>query len=56
MNDANSSFFRSHSKSNSTSAEKNPLDNFSPAENEVFGNDASKLSRTYSVELRFSVE
>ncbi len=40
----------------STSAEENPLAKFSPAENEVFGSDASKLSRTYSVELRFSVE
>ena len=37
-------------------AEKNPLSNFSPADNEVFGNDASKLSRTCSVELRFNIE
>ncbi|HMP71520.1 MAG TPA: SIMPL domain-containing protein [Pirellulaceae bacterium] len=37
-------------------AETNPLSNFRPAENEVFGNDASRLSRTYSVELRFNIE
>jgi hypothetical protein len=41
---------------NDTAAEKNPLSNFSPAENEVFGNDPSKLSRTYTVELRFDLE
>ena len=37
-------------------ANKNPLSQFSPAEDEVFGNDASKLSRTCSVELRFAIE
>ena len=41
---------------NVAAAEKNPLSNFSPAENEVFGNDPSKLSRTYTVELRFDLE
>jgi uncharacterized protein YggE len=41
---------------NDEAAEKNPISNFSPAENEVFGNDATKLSRTYTVELRFNIE
>ncbi len=41
---------------NDAATEKNPLSYFSPAENEVFGNDPSKLSRTYTVELRFDLE
>lgn len=41
---------------NDAAAEKNPLSAFRPAENEVFGNDPSNLSRTYTVELRFNLE
>jgi hypothetical protein len=37
-------------------AKTNPLSNFVPADNEVYGNDASKLSRNYSIELRFNIE
>lgn len=35
---------------------KSPTSNFSPSEDEVFGNDPSNLSRTFSIELRFSIE
>ena len=41
---------------NDEEAGMNAMTNFSPSENEVFGTDASKLSRTFSVELRFSIE
>jgi len=34
----------------------NPLSGFSPAENEVFGSNAFKLARTFSIELRYDIE
>lgn len=37
-------------------SEKNPMSQFSPSGNEVFGMDPSKLSRTCSIELRFNIE
>lgn len=37
-------------------ASRNPISNFRPAENEVFGNDPANLSEDHSVELRFEIE
>ena len=42
--------------SNDASTRKNPLCEFGPAENEVFGKDHSELTRMYIVELRFEIE
>jgi hypothetical protein len=41
---------------NRQDASQNPIPNFRPAENEVFGNDPSNLSRDISIELRFKIE
>lgn len=41
---------------NEIAESKNPISNFRPLENEVFGNDPANLSRHYSIELRFEIE
>ncbi len=41
---------------NAQEASQNPISNFRPAENEVFGTDPFNLSRDYSIELRFKIE
>jgi uncharacterized protein YggE len=41
---------------NAQEASQNPVSNFRPAENEVFGTDPFNLSRDYGIELRFKIE
>ncbi|MEO8271023.1 MAG: hypothetical protein ABI557_14970, partial [Aureliella sp.] len=37
-------------------SDANPLTQFTPAENEIFGSDPLKLSRNITIELRFNIE
>lgn len=53
---ANYGLVRPSRYSNDGSTGKNPLCEFGPAENEVFGKDHSELTRTFSVTLRFEIE
>jgi hypothetical protein len=53
---ANYGLVRPSRYSNDASTGKNPLCEFCPAENEVFGKDHSELTRTFSVALRFEIE